>query len=65
MGPSCQSVVEMTEKKRKKVEGGVREKSEMRNSSHVEPESKLKKNRENLEGRSRERDEKNQREISQ
>jgi len=43
MGPSCQSVVEMTEKKRKKVEEGVREKSEMRNSSHVEPESKLKK----------------------
>ena len=39
MGPSCQSVVEITEKKRKKVEEGVREKSEMRNSSHVEPES--------------------------
>ena len=43
MGLSCQSVVEITEKKRKKVKEGVREKSEMRNSSHVEPESKLKK----------------------
>ena len=55
MGLRCPSVVEITEKKRTKVEGGVREISEMRNSSHVEPESKLKKNRENLEGRRRER----------